>query len=59
MLSARQNPTVVDVYVAFERAEYNLLGLFLVVKVHISHMRVIPKKSQLGQWLMIADLSYP
>ena len=62
MLSARQNPTVVDKYVVSEREKGNLLGPFSLAtapEVHISRIGVIPKKSQPGQWRMITDLSYP
>ena len=62
MLSAEQNPEVVDAYLTKEvaasravavGAEHQLTG------VHISRFGVIPKPHQPGKWRLIVDMSHP
>ena len=60
--SSYDHPEVVDKYLAYERRLGGVLGPWLTLPpcpLHISHFGVIPKKSQLGKWHLIVDLSFP
>ncbi len=61
MLSAEQNPDVVDRYLAKERDAGRVIGPLpeSVEGVHVSRFGVIPKPHQPGKWRLIVDLSYP
>ena len=62
MLSARQNPQVIEEYLHAEVGKGNILGPFApgsAPPVHINRFGVIPKKYQPGKWRIITDLSYP
>ena len=62
MLSAKQNPQVIEEYLQAEVAKGNILGPFTqetAPPVHINRFGVIPKKYQPGKWRLITDLSYP
>lgn len=62
MLSARQNPAVIDDYIQKEVGLGNILGPFLkgtLEGVHINRFGCIQKKHQPGKWRLITDLSYP
>ena len=62
MLSAKQNPQVIEEYLQSEVGKGNILGPFApgsAPLVHINRFGVIPKKYQPGKWRIITDLSYP
>ena len=60
MLSALQNPGVVDNYLRAEIEEGRVLGPVTQVSgVHINRFGVIPKQDQVGRWRLIVDLSHP
>lgn len=62
MLSAQQNPSVIEEYIGREVEEGNILGPFSAEtspSVHVNRFGVIPKKGQAGKWRLITDLSYP
>jgi len=62
MLSARQNPAVVEKYINEEVLLGNIQGPFppgLLSGIHINRFGCIPKKHQPGKWRLITDLSYP
>ena len=62
MLSARQNPLVVEEYLQKELTQGNILGPFpqsALPEVHVNRFGCIPKKHQPGKWRLITDLSYP
>ena len=61
MLSAEQNPTVVDQYLGKERASGRvvLVSPQDATTIHINRFGVIPKNHQPGKWRLILDLSYP
>lgn len=60
LLSAKQNPSVVDEYLSTELA----LGRIVecsdnIENIHFSPFRIIPKKNKPGKWRLIVDLSAP
>ena len=61
MGSARENPTVVEAYIAEETSARRLLPVRPQhrLRCQISSFGVIPKKSQPGKWRLIVDLSSP
>lgn len=62
MVSARQNPAVVDKYIGGEVLSGNILGPFppgLLQGIQINRFGCIPKKHQAGKWRLITDLSHP
>ena len=62
MLSANQNPEVVEKYIQAEVEKGNMLGPFsldIFPSAHTNRSGVIPKKHQPGKWRIITDLSYP
>ena len=62
MLSAKQNPQVVEEYITKEVEKGSILGPFpseIAPKVHINRVGAIPKKYQPGKWRVITDLSHP
>ena len=62
MLSARQNPRVVEEYLQKELTQGNILGPFhasSMPSVQVNRFGCIPKKHQPGKWRLIMDLSYP
>ncbi len=61
MLSAEQNPEVVDKYLAREREAGRVIGPLPanLTGVHVSRFGVIPKPHQPGRWRLIVDLSHP
>ena len=62
MLSAEQNPEVVDAYLAKEVAAGRVVALSAehqLTEVHISRFGVIPKPHQPGKWRLIVDMSHP
>lgn len=62
MLSATQNPEVIEDYLRKETGVGNILGPFQMgtaPNVHINRFGVIPKKYQPGKWRLITDLSFP
>ena len=62
MLSAKQNPDVIEQYITKENVGGNILGPFtqgMAGKIHINRFGVIPKKHQPGKWRLITDLSFP
>ncbi len=61
MLSAEQNPGVVDKYLGKEREAGRVVGPLPadLTGVHISRFGITPKPHQAGKWRLIVDLSYP
>ena len=62
MKSTRDNPKVIDDYLAKETAAGNILGPFNPLSfpgVHLNSFGVIPNKHQPGKWRLITDLSSP
>ena len=62
MLSAEQNPEVVDAYLAKEVAACRVVALSAehqLTGAHISRFGVIPKPHQPGKWRLIVDMSHP
>ena len=62
MLSATQNPTVIEAYLEKEIAASNVVGPLRresFPHVHVNRFGVIPKKHQEGRWRLITDLSFP
>ena len=61
MSAAELNSEVVDRYIEGEVSCKRLVEVqsHCVGSVHVSKLRVIPKKHQLGKWRMIVDLSSP
>ena len=62
MQSARQNPQVVEEYLAKEVKERRVIGPLNLVEyldVQVSSFGVIPKSHQPGKWRLIVDLSSP
>ena len=62
MMSARQNPSVIQDYLEKEVEQGNILGPFTTSdapRVHINRFGAIPKKHQPGRWRLITDLSFP
>ena len=62
MQSARQNPQVVEEYLAKEVKERQVIGPLNPVEypdVQVSSFGVIPKSHQPGKWRLIVDLSSP
>ena len=62
MLSAKQNPEVIEDYLSKENTAGNILGPFTAgtaPRVHINRFGVIPKRHQPGKWRLITDLSFP
>lgn len=62
MLSARQNPSVVEKYLNGEVRLGNIKGPFppgMLPNIHINRFGCIPKKHQPGKWRLITDLSHP
>ena len=61
MLSAEQNPGVVDRYLQKEREAGRIVGPLPhpVAGFQISRFGVIPKPHQPGKWRLIVDLSHP
>ena len=61
MLSAKENPEVVQGYLEDECSKRRVLGPFppqAVLEVHVSRFGVIPKKG-VNKWCLILDLSSP
>ena len=60
MLSATQNPAVVEKYLAAECAKGRVIGPVAkgMVHLHINRFGVILKPNQPGKWMLIVDLSY-
>ena len=61
MLSARQNPHVVDEYLQVERAKGRILGPVdaAMHALQVNRFGVIPKGHNSGKWRFIVDLSHP
>ena len=61
MLSAEQNPSVVEQYLQKEREAGRIVGPLPhpIVGLQISRFGVIPKPHQPGKWRLIVDLSHP
>ena len=59
MLSAQQNPEVIDRYLAKEMQLERVVRSESRAGVHINRFGVIPKPHQPGKWRLILDLSYP
>lgn len=61
MMSALQNPSPVQQYLASELAEGRIAGPFKeqVSQVHVNRFGVILKSSKPGEWRLILDLSFP
>ena len=61
MLSAEQNPEVVESYLQKEREAGRVIGPLPrpIAGLHVSRFGVIPKPHQPGKWRLIVDLSYP
>ena len=61
MLSATQNPAVVEKYLAEECAKGRVIGPLAkgTGHLHINRFGVIPNPNQPGKWRLIVDLSYP
>ena len=61
MLSAEQNPSVVERYLQKEREAGRIVGPLPhpIVGLQISRFGVIPKPHQPGKWRLIVDLSHP
>lgn len=62
MLSAKNNPQVIDDYLQKELQNGNILGPFSLSEfpsLHVNRFGCIPKKHQSGKWRLITDLSFP
>ena len=62
MLSALQQPQVIDEYLANECREGRVAGPFSsspYPSLHINRFGVVPKRSAPGSWRLILDLSHP
>ena len=59
MLSAQQNPEVIDGYLAKEIQLERVVRSESRAGVHINRFGAIPKPHQPGKWRLILDLSYP
>ena len=61
MLSAEQNPEVVDQYLRKEKEAGRVVGPLPqhIAGLHVSRFGVIPKPHQPGKWRLIVDLSHP
>lgn len=61
MLSAIQNPQVVDEYLEAERAKGRIMGPVDPAShmLQVNRFGVIPKGKDSGKWRLIVDLSYP
>ena len=61
MSSATENLKVIEDYLTKEIAAGNIFSPFppsILTEVHINRFGAIPKRYQLGKWLLITDLSY-
>ena len=59
MPSAGKQTSVVENYLAKERAAGHLIGPLAVPSLHVNRFGVIPKGHSPGKWRLITDLSHP
>ena len=62
MQSAREHPQIIDDYLLEESTTGRILGPFsphTILNIHINRLASYQKKSQVGKWRLITDLSFP